>query len=762
MMLLRGWFEAMEQRARCSGEATPRGEAGEDEPKGPDCILALDLKNAYGEFERAPALRAAEQTCKRAAMLAAVQWQTGETLAYVRDEAGRWHVRACTKGCWQGSRLAHTIVGLELEAALSQLPKDVSRVGVADDVNLAGPVSSVAGAWQELLGRLGGRGHKIQPPKCAMAIPGWDGVCPLEAGAVGEGDKEAVAQLLKDIPRDDNALLTLGSAAQGARECILGPWAAQAKPAQGRVDKARDTMARMREVIAARVHDEADQAMWCTLVQSVARALEYDYRLCPWAHLRGAAEVLCKEIQLTLRTLLGGQPLDLHAMIQVGLPTALGGMGVPLPTEERAAAAFLATYQTHAARMQGLSEALGRSWSGQAQEEAAAQARAALLAAGIQVRGDRPALTMAASEEYAAGPWANDTPVQELFAFRRALVPDPAEAGGGAAPADEVQLMLDAGVNGPGDAMGDGGAALAQSLETHGICTLFGRILCGLNGLQATRLHARLSEHRQQCLLSAGGPGVGRFWTMTPCRAVLRLPNAIWAAAFRRRLGIQKKPYSGCCCQIKNSGDGRTCGAPLDDYLRHPAVCELGGGRQRAHNGVVAILERILRAAGAFVEREKVVPELYVRDPDGKIRGRRLDLVVTWPGGERFLIDVSVRTPFALAAAGAAQAGRATRIAEADKARHYDSSVWAFAVEPSGRVGTGAIALLAALGRDAANLGSAMPGTGRPGRLREAAVRAEIEAEIAKCDAARALTALGCEALSTLGWAASRAAAPSD
>ena len=89
----------------------------------------------------------------------------------------------------------------------------------------------------------------------------------------GEGDKEAVAQLLKDIPRDDNALLTLGSAAQGARECILGPWAAQAKPAQGRVDKARDTMARMREVIAARVHDEADQAMWCTLVQSAARAL---------------------------------------------------------------------------------------------------------------------------------------------------------------------------------------------------------------------------------------------------------------------------------------------------------------------------------------------------------------------------------------------------------------------------------------------------------------------------------------------------------
>ena len=115
-----------------------------------------------------------------------------------------------------------------------------------------------------------------------------------------------------------------------------------------------------------------------------------------------------------------------------------------------------------------------------------------------------------------------------------------------------------------------------------------------------------------------------------------------------------------------------------------------------------------------------------------------------------------------MAAAGTVGAGKAARIAETDKARHYDSSVWAFAVEPAGRVGTGAIALLAALGRDAANLGSAMPGTARPGRLREAAARADIEAEIAKCDAARALTALGNEALAALGWAAARAAIPSD
>ena len=79
----------------------------------------------------------------------------------------------------------------------------------------------------------------------------------------------------------------LGSAAQGQCESVLGPCAAMAEPACARVQKARVAMARLREAVAARVHEEADQAFWCVLVQSISRALEYDYRLCPWGHLGG-------------------------------------------------------------------------------------------------------------------------------------------------------------------------------------------------------------------------------------------------------------------------------------------------------------------------------------------------------------------------------------------------------------------------------------------------------------------------------------------
>ena len=92
-------------------------------------------------------------------------------------------------------------------------------------------------------------------------------------------ERKAEVVLLLQIPRDDDALLTLGSAAQGPCECIVGVWAAQSKPAQSRVAKGKTTMACMREVLVVRVRGEADHDMWCTLVQSAARALGYDYRM---------------------------------------------------------------------------------------------------------------------------------------------------------------------------------------------------------------------------------------------------------------------------------------------------------------------------------------------------------------------------------------------------------------------------------------------------------------------------------------------------
>ena len=126
--------------------------------------------------------------------------------------------------------------------------------------------------------------------------------------------------------------------------------------------------------------------------------------------------------------------------------------------------------------------------------------------------------------------------------------------------------------------------------------------------------------------------------------------------------------------------------------------------------------------------------------------------------GQRFLVVVTIRTPFAGGLAAEAEPGAAAVAGAEDKRRHYDHSVWPFAIEPAGRLDVAGLALLAVLVRDASHPGPAMPGTGRAGRIREAALRAESEAEVAKHDAARSLTALGPEATCSLGWATTRAA----
>ena len=151
-----------------------------------------------------------------------------------------------------------------------------------------------------------------------------------------------------------------------------------------------------------------------------------------------------------------------------------------------------------------------------------------------------------------------------------------------------------------------------------------------------------------------------------------------------------------------------------------------------------------------------MVPELYARAESGELSERIMDLVIQWPGGPRHLVDITIRSPFAKDVAGN-EPGRATVMAARDKAAKYGSSVWALAIEPGGRIGTEGQACLAALARDAANFAGSQPGTGRRGRLNEAALRMELEVAVAKCDATRALQALGAHGLAALGWATATA-----
>ena len=176
----------------------------------------------------------------------------------------------------------------------------------------------------------------------------------------------------------------------------------------------------------------------------------------------------------------------------------------------------------------------------------------------------------------------------------------------------------------------------------------------------------------------------------------------------------------------------------------------------RSHKAAVTVLAKHLRKTGAHVEEEAAIHELYTEEEDGRICEKFMDLEVRWAGGRRHLIDMTIRSPYTAEAKKAAkQAGVAAEMGENDKIQHYGHEVRPLAIETFGRIGKQAEQLLADLGRDAHELGQQIPGTRRTTPFNPRNVRAEIEAEIVGCDAARCLEALGTKAVQAIGWAAS-------
>ena len=130
----------------------------------------------------------------------------------------------------------------------------------------------------------------------------------------------------------------------------------------------------------------------------------------------------------------------------------------------------------------------------------------------------------------------------------------------------------------------------------------------------------------------------------------------------------------------------------------------------------------------------------------------------------RFLIDVTVRSPFARGLGDVAGApGAAANAGERDKASRYGPAVVPFAVEQLGRLGGAARQVLAALHRESCEYGRLRPGTGRTAPLSLRAARADIEAAVVLTSAQTAILALGGSSLPALGWVAGergRAARP--
>ena len=131
----------------------------------------------------------------------------------------------------------------------------------------------------------------------------------------------------------------------------------------------------------------------------------------------------------------------------------------------------------------------------------------------------------------------------------------------------------------------------------------------------------------------------------------------------------------------------------------------VGPFRVRWHNDIKVAVAEALRKAGAIVEVESHVPELYQTDRDGGVREAILDVCWRWPANVTWTwLDVTVHSyPDGEARAAAADVHVATRAAERAKRQRYGDRVAAFAVGIGGRLGQDALAILRQIDVDAAS-----------------------------------------------------------
>ena len=137
--------------------------------------------------------------------------------------------------------------------------------------------------------------------------------------------------------------------------------------------------------------------------------------------------------------------------------------------------------------------------------------------------------------------------------------------------------------------------------------------------------------------------------------------------------------------------EGQVCGQPLGRTAEHALLCKAGPARQRPHKQLAATLAAALRAAGAHVDLERVMPEMMTASAvDVANRDAILDLVVVFLFlFEQRWLDVTIRCPLANRYPMAQSVpGSAASKGSEEKFTRYGPCVLHLVFESFGRLGT--------------------------------------------------------------------------
>ena len=740
--LLRLWLEDI-QRDVPVGDALRTKQEGALWPNHDQhAIMELDIVNAYGSYHWPKALRSIFAISTRIAALAAAQYSRMSSVLWQAMENGLW-ARDCTaRGGIQGSRLSQILFAADIERTLNEgLPNDVARVAIADDQYLAAPIADMAQAWPAVVDVLARNGYELAKHKCKYIVPAWD-MFEREGNQIADVQSLAessdpvhlsIAAFMKEVTREKGFLPMLGSSAQGKWETALGSTSRALDATAERVDTAIRDINALKLTMLEGEHDYVVQAAWTIVSKSISHALDYDMRILPWEAIEPHAQRLREGVYGFLEDTLGVQ-LDATERSRVELPGPLGGLSLSIPMKTKAMGAFLACEEGLRSKVNTFASKLGKPARGKTSDETVAeQARSVLHESGIEIHNGCVQYTPQASERYTSGPWEQDTALRDLFGLH-------ARRAGSAGHVDPTPAR----------------EGVRTSSEPR--VKLFSQISKGIDSLIATDVHSASDEHVQATMLSAGGPGVGSVWALVPSRQALRIPNSKWIIATRLRLGVMRAPCAGITCHLYGTDSDELCGRVLDARMTHPLLCAVSSAcKLKAHNGTVGVIQRYLKKTGAEITVEAPVPELYTRKTCGKVTERFMDLEAKWPASHRYLLDVTIRSPYAQNLVKPnLTPGEATSVGEKDKLQHYGPSVRCLSWEQLGRPGRETTNTLAVLKRSAFDYGYGP--SSRAHVLNTRAVRSDVEAHLYGCLASRCLDALGAGRIKSLeqsavgGW----------
>ena len=642
---------------------------------------SLDLENAYGRAFRSTMVAGAVRMAPGLAPLYAAQWQGLATTAWQRCE-GAWRATSSARGGWQGSRAMMVGFCLGLEETFRGIPvldrlrpdgrRTCVRLGYQDDTYLVAPASFLAETWDALALGLDKGGHRLRASKCAAWAPSCSGRAPDQM-------PDGIKALAEHITINDSGFKLLGGSVGGDLEFDIDVEAVGLAPARKRAARATQLAARIEQFVTASPTPQAAHHAWFLVSKCCAHALSFDSRLVPSGALAAVEEPVWAAVRSTVNAVLSVTP-NADAARRMQLGGSYGGCGLRRETAgSYSDGAFYSAWATNAPRARMIAATLGRPLLGAVHGAAEAdEVRARLATAGVLVSRDGDViLAPEHAVRYVASAWHADQPLDQLGAL-----PITTSTTQPPAPADALQPRLPR--------------------------RFVSRIWRHLDAVQASALWHSASPAQRVVMLSAGGTGAGNMWVQLPLRVSDFFDNSHFRAATLLRLVAMDLPSDSTCRLVARYdetatvGDGerrpgaryeqgRACGQPLGRNADHALLCKAGPARLRPHQQLAAALASSLRAAGAHVDLERVVPELMNRGAaDAAARDAVLDLVVSFPGSfEQRWLDVSIRCPLATRYSQAPSVpGSAASKGAEDKLARYGPKVLPLVFESFGRLGT--------------------------------------------------------------------------